>query len=137
MKHPRGKPRSIQKVATDLRTVIIIEIVERLHRSMAARRSAATKICNKALRQAQKLRSISPNGIKFVNHARPSRRYMNLTKRTLTSRPASISLRGSDHSFRSQILVGRFYNFRSTRHNIFATRLLVAHERRLRNKRSA
>jgi hypothetical protein len=40
IEHPRGNPRSIQKVDADLRAPIIEEVVERLNRSMAARRSS-------------------------------------------------------------------------------------------------
>ncbi|MFL3659519.1 MAG: hypothetical protein ACJ07L_15900, partial [Opitutales bacterium] len=56
---PQGKPRGISKVATDLRAVIIVEVAERLRRSLAARRSAATKSSNEALRQAQDRRKAS------------------------------------------------------------------------------
>jgi len=45
-KNSHGKPRCNQKVAVDLRAAIITEVAERLHRSVAARRSAATKISN-------------------------------------------------------------------------------------------
>ena len=42
-------PRGISKVATDLRAVIMVEVAERLRRSVAARRSAATKFSNEEL----------------------------------------------------------------------------------------
>ena len=41
-------PVAIQKVAADLRAAIIVEMPKRLHRSVAARRSAATKISYEA-----------------------------------------------------------------------------------------
>jgi len=48
IKPPRGKPRGISKVASDLQAVIIVEVAERLRRSVAAQRSAASKASNEA-----------------------------------------------------------------------------------------
>jgi hypothetical protein len=71
IEHPLGNPRGIQKVDADLQAPIIEEVVERLNRSMAARRSSRYQN-----QQQSMLLDIYPMRIKHPlnKFSRPARR---------------------------------------------------------------